>query len=203
MVDAATSRGYGGVLLKDDSLSYFGGVWPEDVRVDRIIPIFVLEALAAILGTLTWGHLFRGKKIILRSDSSNTCGAFNNLKSDNTALRLLSHLWAECQEEFEFEGLLFHCPGKDNQCADIASRFEEGDIEEGLRVELDSYGLQSVEISRNETVWRVNAVSARLIPQLTALSLEAHAANAERKKNENLQQFIASGKGDTGDSSDF
>ncbi len=82
MVDAATSRRYGGVLLLNGVLTYFGGVWPVDVREDRVISIFVLEALAAILGILTWGHLFRGKKIILRSDSSNTCEAFNtsNLK---------------------------------------------------------------------------------------------------------------------------
>ena len=45
MVDAATSRGYGGVLLTNDHLTYFGGLWPQDVIDDRIIPIFVWRLL--------------------------------------------------------------------------------------------------------------------------------------------------------------
>ena len=38
MVDAATSRGYGGVLLTNGHLTYVGGMWPQEVIDDRIIP---------------------------------------------------------------------------------------------------------------------------------------------------------------------
>ena len=70
MVDASTSWGYGGCLLVGDTLQYFGGRWPPHICEKIVIPIFVLEALAVIMGTLTWGHLFYGRKLITRSDMS-------------------------------------------------------------------------------------------------------------------------------------
>ena len=186
MVDAATSRGYGGVLFTNGHLTYFGGMWPQQVIDDRIIPIFVQEALAVILGTLTWGSFFLGKKIIVRSDSSNTCGAFNKLKSDNAALRLLAHLWAQCQESFQFEGLLFHCPGKDNQCADIASRVEAGDVMQSLHAELASYGLAEVTVSYTDTIWQTNSISANLLGVLSTMSSEASETRLRSKEHSAL-----------------
>ena len=190
MVDAATSRGYGGVLLTNGHLTLFGDLWPQEVIDDRIIPIFVLEALAVILGTLTWGSQFHGKKIIVRSDSSNTCGAFNKLKSDNDSLRLLAHFWAQCQESFQIEGLRFHCPGKDNQCADIASRVEAGDVMESLYAELHSYGLDEVTVSYTDTIWRANSISARLLDVLTTMSSDASEARLRAKEHSALNELL-------------
>ena len=90
-------------------------------------------------------------------------------------------LWAECQEHFRFEGLLFHCPGVLNQCADIASRWEANAITNDLRDELDSYDLHHISIHETATVWENGNVSASLLDTLTSLSIDAIALEDKRK----------------------
>ena len=150
----------------NSSMFYFGGRWPTWVTETDLIPIFALEALTVILGALTWGHLLEGKKVIFRSDSSNTCFAFNRLISRHPGMQLLAELWADCQMNFNFEGLVFHCPGKFNQWADIASRPQEREVVDVLQDELEAVGLTDVEIVESETVWETNGVSARVLTEL-------------------------------------
>ena len=156
--------------MVDRTMRYFGGKWPEEVIEQTKIPIFALEALTVILGALTWGHLLKGRRVIFRSDSSNTCFAFNRLTSRHPAMQMLAEIWVECQHAFEFEALVFFCPGKHNQWADIASRPQDVPVEQALRQELDNVGLDDVDIVESETKWNERGISAEVLEELAELS---------------------------------
>jgi hypothetical protein len=168
MLDAAT---FGGVLLVGSTLYYFSGKWPAFVRDEIVIPIFVLEALTVILGALTWGHLFQGKKVLFRSDSKNACGALNRLTSRNECLRLVANLWADIQGTYDFEGLVFHCPGVSNQWADAASRLPLAEVPDALRQESNAIGQTHVVVTHCETKWSARGLTAAVLDTLYNLSV--------------------------------
>jgi len=173
MTDAATTRGYGGVLLRQNTLQFFGGLWPDKIRLSTVIPIFVLEALTVVLGALTWAQQLHNKKVIFRCDSSNSCGtthhpagALNRLKSRNPALQTVADLWSDCQEEIGFDGLVYFCPGEANTWADIASRSSSDTVENDLLSELKRIGLHNVTVQRIPTAWIFKAASADILDDL-------------------------------------
>ena len=173
MMDAATTRGYGGVLLHHNTLYYFGGLWPDYIRLHKVIPIFVLEAITVVIGAFTFAEFLHNKKVILRCDSSNSCGttdhpsgALNTLKSKNPALQYVADLWSDCQQAVGFDGLVFFCPGEHNTWADHASRSEPHHVENDLRVELYKIERGDVTIQRVDTVWSVGNASADVLQHL-------------------------------------
>ena len=145
--DASTRHGYGGVLKTGTTMEFFGAKWPEWVRTNDFIPIFLLEAMAVLIGAATWGHKFEGRKMLFRSDSSNTCSAFNKMKSDNKAMNLLIDFWEDLQRHFRFEGLIFFVPGRLNNCSDICSRSDDKDRLHDLRQELDGSGFHDTKLT--------------------------------------------------------
>ena len=142
--DACTTIGYGGVMIVKEVMQYFVGRWTDEevVLATSSCPhISVLEAWTTVMMAFTWGHLFQGRKVVLRSDSKTTCAALNKLSGKSVAMSRVCDLWEDIQFMFGFEGLVVFLEGKKNRWADIASRvnlpemkaaFEEGFMETGM-----------------------------------------------------------------------
>jgi hypothetical protein len=169
IVDAASTLGYGGCLLVGAKVYFFGGMWPDFVRDTTDIPIFVLEAIAVLMGLFTWAHLLRRKRLIFRSDSSNVCFTFNKLASKHPAMRLLADVWADGLAELQSEAILTHCKGEANVWGDIPSRWPLTEAREMLRAELLKVSMGSAELIHNEVAWKIPGIGTA-IPALSAIA---------------------------------
>ena len=138
--DASSLEGLGGVMVIGEILYYFSQKWSEDIRRGRmvdgerrpLVDIAVLEALTVIVAVSTWGHLWSCRKIVMRSDSSPTCFAFNKLGTKDPAMMRVVELWEEAQFFFGFEGLMVHVAGVDNDLSDLASRWDNVKVQAGM-----------------------------------------------------------------------
>lgn len=120
-MDACTT-GYGAVW----GTSWFAGRWTEHhlavaFRRKRDSMPF-LELLALTFTAATWGHSWKGKKVVFRSDCMPVCQAITNRMSRNpSSMHLLRHLSSlACLHQFDFR--CDHIPGTKNKLADILSR---------------------------------------------------------------------------------
>jgi hypothetical protein len=118
----ACNTGYGAACGNE----WFAGTWTAEHlaaahRKQRISMPF-LELLALTFTAATWGHKWKGKKVLFRSDCMPVVQAIQDRTSRNPSsmylLRYLSSL--ACQHHFDFR--CEHIAGIDNDVADILSR---------------------------------------------------------------------------------
>ena len=123
--------------MTDGILHCFSQKWTEEIRRGRTVDgerrpladIAVLEALAVVVAASTRGHPWSGRKIVMRSDSSPTCFAFNKLGTKDPAMMRVVELWGGAQFFFGFEGLMARVAGADNDLPDRASRWDDGEVQ--------------------------------------------------------------------------
>ena len=119
----------------DSCLEACGGFWMGHFYHARFPSSFsnskfhitVLEMIALIICLKLWGRYFRGKRIIVFSDSNSACLVVNNGKAKCPVLQ-------ECLREicyiaaiYEFEIRLQHLDSQSNRIADHLSRFHLGE----------------------------------------------------------------------------
>ena len=154
--DASQKHGYGGSLLLEETLFYFSGRWSDRLKAAKV-NIAVLEAWVILMITTTWGHLFEGKKMVIRTDSAASCFCLNKLWSDSPRMALICDLWEDLQHQFSFEGLVVHCAGEENRLADICSRRKDSEMESAMLEVLNSRGV-TAECERVPTAWKAGRV---------------------------------------------
>lgn len=118
----ACNTGYGAACGSE----WFAGTWNakhlEAAYRKKRISMPFLELLALTFTASTWGHKWRGKKVLFRSDCMPVCQAITDRTSRNPAsMQLLRHLSAlACMHQFDFR--CEHIAGEKNTVADILSR---------------------------------------------------------------------------------
>ena len=107
---------------------WFKGNWtPEEIALSKRrkkVSMPFMETYALVLAAATWGHLWRGKKIIFRTDcmvSYNTVG-WKKKNSKNAQLQSLLRRLAEIACDFDFDYRAQHIAGVTNIAADALSR---------------------------------------------------------------------------------
>jgi hypothetical protein len=195
IVDAASTLGYGGCLLVSNQVFFFGGMWPDFVRNTTDIPIFVLEAIAVLMGMFTWAKWLRSKKFIFRSDSSNVCFTFNKLASKHPAMRLLADVWSDSLAELQAESILTHCKGDANVWGDIPSRWPVAEAKVMLREELRKISMEDAELKYNDVVWKIPGIGTA-IPDLhdiaaICIAHKKHTAREAEMSDANMPEGIA------------
>jgi hypothetical protein len=166
--DASGQIGYAGVLWEGNDLRYFHGTWSEEVRLARVNIAF-LEAWVVIMIAATWGSTFSGRKVVIRSDSMATCMSLNKLWADHPGMELMCELWEDLQFYFGFEGLVLHCPGKENRLSDIGSRMRADRMEAKLCEEMQRLNMTDVILREEEVTWRVGETDIDVESQLLLL----------------------------------
>jgi hypothetical protein len=195
IVDAASTLGYGGCLLVSNQVFFFGGMWPDFVRNTTDIPIFVLEAIAVLMGMFTWAKWLRSKKFIFRSDSSNVCFTFNKLASKHPAMRLLADVWSDSLAELQAESILTHCKGDANVWGDIPSRWPVAEAKVMLREELRKISMENADLKYNDVVWKIPGIGTA-IPDLhdiaaICIAHKKHTAREAEMSDANMPEGIA------------
>jgi len=150
--DACIIHGFGGAMRIGNILFYMAEKW-DHVPGFESIDIFSLECFTILLMVLTLGDSIKGRKIIFRSDSSNTCSTLNKLFSKNPVMMELANIWDDMQFHLEFEGLLCWIPGIDNIFSDQASRLPRAEYLVRFRHLLDERGLHNVVVQELPTIW--------------------------------------------------
>jgi hypothetical protein len=166
--DASGQIGYAGVLWKGDDLLYFHGRWSGRIRETRVNIAF-LEAWVVIMIASTWGKLFTGKKVVIRSDSMASCMSLNKLWAEHAGMAIMCRLWEDLQFYYAFEGLVLHCPGKENRLSDIGSRIRADRMEMKLQEEMKRLGMTDVVLCEQAVLWRAGEVDIDVEEQLLAL----------------------------------
>jgi len=169
IVDAASTLGYGGCLLVGKKVYYFGGMWPDYIRHTKHIPIFVLEAVAVLMGLFTWAPLLRRRKFIFRSDSTNVCFTFNKLASKHPAMRIMADIWSDGLAELQAESLLTHCKGEANVWGDIPSRWPIHEARNMLAEELQKIAMNDTALVLQQVRWNIPGIGTA-IPDLRTIA---------------------------------
>lgn len=105
---------------------YLYGVWGEEqkrkVQRDSGLAITVLELCGIATAALTWGHLWTGKRLIVRCDNTGAVAALNSgFCRDRLLMELVREMWyCSCAHQFELRAV--HVPGVSNVDADALSR---------------------------------------------------------------------------------
>jgi hypothetical protein len=185
--DASSLEGWGGALIFHEEAQYFSGKWPSKIRAGRVengerlpvVDIAVLEALTVIVAAATWGHLWSGKKIIMRSDSSPTCYCFNKQSSKDPAMARVVDLWEDIQHFFGFEALMIHCKGEWNEIADRASRWDDSVVQGGVEEAVREERLGEIPCTRITPKWSFGDETVDILDELISLTAAAVAARKE------------------------
>ena len=167
--DASGQIGYAGVLWRENDLHLFHGKWSSRIRQARVNIAF-LEAWVVVMIASTWGHLFTGKKVVIRSDSMVTCMSLNKLWAEHEGMETMCGLWEDLQFFYAFEGLVLHVPGKDNRLSDIGSRYKEDKMEGKLVEEMRMLGMKDVTLREEEVVWTSGTVKIDVEERLLRLT---------------------------------
>ena len=171
--DASGQIGYAGILWRDNDLMFFHGRWSEQIKEARVNIAF-LEAWVVIMITATWGHLFEGRKVVIRSDSMATCFALNKQWAVHKGMQIMCELWEDLQFYFAFQGLILHVPGKDNRLSDIGSRIWQNRMEEKLQEEMAALNMEDVVLKEQDVVWSVGDVDIAVEELLLQLPHTEH-----------------------------
>ena len=150
--DASSKVGYGGCLLIGKEMQYFRGKWTPELLA-RGVHISLLEAWTTVMMAFTWGHLWSGKKVVVRTDSKHGCACLNKLWSNTESMAVLCDLWEDVQFYFGFEALVVFCKGKSNRWADAVSRVQRGKLEAVLRTKSDDAGLPDITFKEVNVIW--------------------------------------------------
>ena len=156
--DASSKVGYGAVLLIGEEMFYFSGRWSE-LLVARGVHISLLEAWTTIMIAFTWGHLWTGRKVIVRTDSKHGCACLNKLWSKTESMAVLCDLWEDMQFLFGFEALIVFCPGESNKWADAASRISGDELLAVLKQESENVGLPDITFRAIPVRWQCGKLS--------------------------------------------
>jgi hypothetical protein len=182
--DACIVHGFGGAMRIGNRLFYMAEKWPHVPGFDSM-DIFSLECFTILLMVLTLGDMIKGKKLIFRSDSSNTCTTLNKLFSQNAVMMTLADTWDEMQFSIDFEGLLCWIPGKDNIFSDQASRLPETEFLSRFRTLLDERNLENVEMVKLTTIWSTRRFKLKKIFKKIAIMSRARKAEIMEEKTRN------------------
>ena len=166
--DASGQIGYAGVLWKEQELRYFHGKWSDRIRSARVNIAF-LEAWVVIMITATWGHLFSGRKIVIRSDSMATCCSLNKQRATHRGMEIMCELWEDLQFHFAFEGLILHVAGKENRLSDIGSRMRVNMMETKLQEEMRQLEMTDVQLVEQDVAWVCGDINIDVEEQLLLL----------------------------------
>ena len=118
--DASGGVGCGGFL----SGKWFQARWPAEVIASEK-SIAWLEFFPIVIAVVLWGHLFRGKRILIRSDNEAVVAILNKQSSKcANIMQLVRFFVLQClKHNVAFKAR--HIPGIDNNIADSLSRFQE------------------------------------------------------------------------------
>jgi hypothetical protein len=158
--DASQSHGYGASILVGDIIFFFSGEWSEAILHAKV-NIAVLESWVVVMIASTWGHLFSGRKIIIRTDSAASCFCLNKLWSKSEGMAVICDIWEDLQHHFGFEGLVVHCKASQNKLADVCSREKWGSVEPALVRLLEQRGAE-VDLQRVPLLWTAGNVDLRV-----------------------------------------
>lgn len=189
--DASSLVGYGGAMVMDGLVLYFAGKWSKQIREGTVldgvrsplVDIACLEALTVIVAAATWGHLWSGRKVVLRSDSSPTVFCFNKLASKDPTMARIADLWEDVQFHYGFEGLLVHCKGRTNELADRASRLEEQKLQSGMEEAAKMEGVGPKGCKRVPAKWSFGTETIEIMEELIALTEEAGRQRKRKRSN--------------------
>ncbi len=117
--DASGEIGCGGFLQG----RWFQEEWPVALK-NRKMSIAWLEFFPLVVAIVLWGHLLKGKRIILRSDNEAVIAIINKQTSKcPLIMSLLRFFVLQClKQNVSFTAR--HIPGKQNNVADALSRFQ-------------------------------------------------------------------------------
>jgi hypothetical protein len=184
--DACIIHGFGGAIRIGSILYYMAEKW-DHVPGFETIDIFSLECFTILLMVLTLGDMVKGRKIIFRSDSSNTCSTLNRLFSKNPVMMGLANIWDDMQFHLDFEGLLCWIPGIDNIFSDQASRLPQAEYLVRFRQLLDERGLHNVELQELPTIWGDGRFDLRKDYTSMALLSQKHRVAVDQAKADSLR----------------
>jgi len=184
--DACIVHGFGGTIRIGNILYYMAEKWSH-VPGFETIDIFSLECFTILLMVLTLGDMIKGRKIIFRSDSSNTCSTLNKLFSKNPVMMELANIWDDMQFHLDFEGLLCWIPGIDNIFSDQASRLPQAEYLVRFRQLLDERGLHNVELQELPTIWGDGRFDLRQDYTSMALLSQKHRIAVDQAKADSLR----------------
>ena len=167
--DACTTVGYGAVMIRDNVMEYFQGVWTQLVA-NHQPHISVLEAWTSVMIAFTWGPLFEGRKVIVRSDSKHACSSLNRLWARGDDMALLCDLWEDIQFYFGFEGLVVFCKGESNKWADAASRIAAETVEDTFSAQCEDLGRLTPSYAKIPVVWKRGPLSCDVGAKLSKIN---------------------------------
>ena len=84
-------------------------------------------------------------------------------------MEMMCELWEDLQYHYAFEGLVLHCPGKENRLPDIGSRMMEKRMEAKLQEEMTRLKMTNVKLKLTDVLWRVGDIDIDMEPQLLML----------------------------------
>ena len=192
--DACIIHGFGGAIRYGNILFYMAGEW-DHVPGFSSIDIFSLECFTILLMVLTLGDTLKGKRIIFRSDSSNTCTTLNKLFSTNPVMNRLAEIWEEMQFQLQFEGMLTWLCGKDNIFSDQASRLPEKEYLIRFRALLDEKQLHNVVLQKLPTIW--TSKGFKLYEDYVAMGASSEIHRVKKNREKLAQQISAQRLEDT------
>lgn len=116
--DASGSIGFGGYFKG----RWFQGKWPDNLGSIRSIAW--LEVFPIVVALVLWGHLLKGKRVILRSDNQAAVSIINKQTSKcPIIMKLVRFMVLQCLKS----NILFvskFIPGESNNIADAISRYQ-------------------------------------------------------------------------------
>jgi hypothetical protein len=184
--DASSLVGCGGAMVMGEEVVFFSRKWRDDIREGLvadgvripIVSIACLEALTVVLAATTWGHLWSGRKVVLRSDRSPAVYCFDELASRDPTMSRIADPWEDVQFHFGFEGLLAHCKGSTNEMADQAIRLPEQELQAGMTEAAAAEGVGARGCRRVKTQWNFGEENVGVLDELIRLT---EAAGRKRK----------------------
>lgn len=108
--------GFGGYF----GLSYFAGRFPPGMTLVRTIA--ELELATVIVALLAFGHLLRGRRIVMSCDNANANSAVRKGSANSSMLQYLAMAVHKIADFFGIDMRITWIASKDNKLADLASR---------------------------------------------------------------------------------
>ena len=116
--DSSAGVGFGG---------FFANQWFQDCwrgNVGQTLSIAWLEFFPILVAITLWGHLLKGKRIILRCDNKAVVAIINKQTSKCPKIMKMVRFFVLQCLKFNVTFYANHIPGKENNIADALSRFQ-------------------------------------------------------------------------------